>query len=1004
MFALSFEIRDIFKIKTCLILINPKKLIIDTIVEKDTIIEGLSKYNKGLKIRLSENFSADNPKQLIDVPFEILDTGSSENAIYLHNFSNGNKYYAREIINRIKEDYNADLSSIFQSIYFSKEKLKIDWSHYQTKSIKTIEKELLEILENDEETPPLLALENSLNYYLKRFNNENSFDLKSAFLFVWSVVALNIETLKDGSQLSEIDIYNHLSDELLNNLDLIDESSNEIVHQAHLKELDSVLSELNAKYKITFFKSIFSKYDYSKLFLGDYASGFINELSNELIEAYKTNSEQTLQFLQAYYSESLNKILSIKNGYMNNPLFDYIITELINTEREYKSIYDPTIGTAGTIVSCFNKLNIPNLEVYASEVNQDAYCLAGINFILNDIDIKNLQNTDSALTSLSDSFMGMNYFVEEYDLIICEPPFGTNDPKRLFKDISINFLNKVYNSLSNDGIGYVIVPTGVLNSQHKNTLELRKKIIDNNALDAVINLPQIYDYASVNTSLIVLNKNRANTDKILFADLTSYKLKSKYYDEKLTGFLIELKKVIETHKTGDISSENCVFISTEEVVKNKYQLFSKRYLITKEIENPDIDLTAYIPISELTKTLKIGKRQRASKNANFVPAKQIDTKFLKSLSTNFITGIANQQLYPVSESEILKNNSIVVSQLNITNSAVLKIDDESNYSIKEYLFALEVDTEKIIPEYFVVQLKKELSQQQFNAFGGGTIQKRIPISKFKEIRIQVPSIEEQQQCLVKNQKKDSIEIDKENTDINISISKALRHYVNNQYIPASTSLKQLEGFVDRNILSNNEQLNWQSKTGVNTQHSLRQDFDIVNGFLVDISNIVSNIQNLYKLDNDLKLTKKGLNKALVDTASKYKGEVKTKVVGDVVILPINDFCLSTILENLYSNFHKHGKQGIDKPEVEFEIKKEGDEVTIFYKNNGNPFPKDFKFQDYISLDKTAGKNAGTGLGGVLITKAIQKLGGEIFPIDLHGNTDDKWNVIIKFNIQRNIIV
>jgi len=76
-------------------------------------------------------------------------------------------------------------------------------------------------------------------------------------------------------------------------------------------------------------------------------------------------------------------------------------------------------------------------------------------------------------------------------------------------------------------------------------------------------------------------------------------------------------------------------------------------------------------------------------------------------------------------------------------------------------------------------------------------------------------------------------------------------------------------------------------------------------------------------------------------------------------------------------------------------------VTIFYKNNGKPFPDGFDFKDYTAVDKASGHNAGTGLGGKLIAKAMERCGGLINPIELHGKTATEWNVIIQFILKRN---
>jgi type I restriction enzyme M protein len=121
-------------------------------------------------------------------------------------------------------------------------------------------------------------------------------------------------------------------------------------------------------------------------------------------------------------------------------------------------------------------------------------------------------------------------FTEEsrYDVVLANPPFkGAIDASDVnptlptkVKKTEVLFLHLFLRLLDNGGRGAVIVPDGVLFGSSNAHVEVRKKLIEENRLDAVISMPAgvFRPYAGVSTAILFFTKG-AKTDRIWFYDM-----------------------------------------------------------------------------------------------------------------------------------------------------------------------------------------------------------------------------------------------------------------------------------------------------------------------------------------------------------------------------------------------------------------------------------------------------------------------------------------------------
>ncbi|MCC7410953.1 MAG: N-6 DNA methylase [Gammaproteobacteria bacterium] len=236
-----------------------------------------------------------------------------------------------------------------------------------------------------------------------------------------------------------------------------------------------------------------------------------------------------------------------------------------------ETIYDPAAGTAGFLVAAYNHIRLANSspggiqsvdfdgkvqtrglgdKLSAAHVS----ALQNQTFFGNDVDPKMVRLATMNLTLrglpnvriLLRNVLTTTFDVERkaelglpqegYHVVLANPPFsGRVDRDRIVDDVKVGtttatellFLKYMMDSLRPGGRCGVIVPEGVLFGSTGAHKELRRQLIENNRVEAVMSLPGgvFQPYSSVKTSVLFFRKG-GKTENVLFlhADNDGYKL------------------------------------------------------------------------------------------------------------------------------------------------------------------------------------------------------------------------------------------------------------------------------------------------------------------------------------------------------------------------------------------------------------------------------------------------------------------------------------------------
>ena len=316
------------------------------------------------------------------------------------------------------------------------------------------------------------------------------------------------------------------------------------------------------------------------------------------------------------YEYMLGKLATAgQNGQFRTPKhIREMMVELLQPTPD-DTICDPACGTAGFLVSSAEYIRKHYEDTMTSE-QWDHFSGAAFSGFDTDRTMLRISAMNLMLHSISnpdidykDSVSKQNEISDRYTMCLANPPFkGTVDAESIHdnlkavtntKKTELLFLALFLRMLKKGGRCACIVPDGVLFGSSKAHKSIRKELVENHQLRAVISMPSgvFKPYAGVSTAVLVFTKTGAGgTDQVWF------------YDMKADGFSLDDKRseisendipdIIERFQHLDQEekrerTEQSFLVPKQEIVENGYDLSINKY---KKIEYVPVE---YPPTSEI---------------------------------------------------------------------------------------------------------------------------------------------------------------------------------------------------------------------------------------------------------------------------------------------------------------------------------------------------------------------------------------------------------------------
>ncbi|MDY3195306.1 MAG: class I SAM-dependent DNA methyltransferase [Paracholeplasma sp.] len=294
-------------------------------------------------------------------------------------------------------------------------------------------------------------------------------------------------------------------------------------------------------------------------------------------------------------------------------------------------IADPAMGSAGFIVESARYIH----EHYSNELlkaeNQEKYTttmfsgydtdqtmlrIGAMNMMLHGVDQPDIKYQDS----LSEE----NVTANKFSLILANPPFkGSLDYEAVSKDLlavsktkktELLFLAVMLRMLKVGGRAATVVPDGVLFGSSNAHKAIRKELVDNHKLVAVISMPSgvFKPYAGVSTAIVIFIKtNTGGTDNVWF------------YNMEADGYTLDDKRSpVDNNDIDDIINrfhnldnevsrtrlDKSFFVDKKSIIDNDYDLSINKYIETKyekvEYDAPSVIMNRIDAIDKEIELLK----------------------------------------------------------------------------------------------------------------------------------------------------------------------------------------------------------------------------------------------------------------------------------------------------------------------------------------------------------------------------------------------------------------
>ena len=299
-----------------------------------------------------------------------------------------------------------------------------------------------------------------------------------------------------------------------------------------------------------------------------------------------------------------------------------------------EAVYDPAAGTAGFLVGAYDHIRLANSSpegieeieadgktirrglgdtlgrdavkqlheatFYGADVDPQMVRLATMNLTLRGLDRVRILRRDALTRSLDQSAKAeLGLPASGFDVILANPPFsGRLDRDRIVEDVKVGrtaqtellFLQYMLNHLRDGGRCGVVVPEGVLFGSTGAHRELRRKLVENNTVEAVLSLPGgvFNPYSGVKTSVLVFRKGGA-TGRVMFlhADNDGFKLDANHDQPIEEDDLPDLIAAFQDREarwaawrdrdTGADWTENWWFAEADEIRAADFNLSANRH-------------------------------------------------------------------------------------------------------------------------------------------------------------------------------------------------------------------------------------------------------------------------------------------------------------------------------------------------------------------------------------------------------------------------------------------
>lgn len=380
---------------------------------------------------------------------------------------------------------------------------------------------------------------------------------------------------------------------------------------SHVRDALSAFSRLISNTHNKVFDKIFDTLQTGLSKLGDSSGTQTKAISGllNLIKDIPMEGKQDYDVLGFIYEYLIGKFASNagkKAGEFYTPhevslLMSEIVASHLKGKSEIK-IYDPTSGSGSLLINIGQSMarymtDAHNIKYYAQELKENTYNLTRMNLVMRGIKPDNIvtRNADTLEEDWPyfDDKDPINTYDPLYvDAVVSNPPYSQpwdpsnkeGDPRYAAFGLAPRgkadyaFLLHDLFHIKPDGIMAIVLPHGVLFRGGEEG-EIRKNLIENNHIDAIIGLPaNIFYGTGIPTIIMVLRQKRENTDVLIIDASKGFMKEGKNNVLRAS----DIRRISDAFEQRENIPKFCRLVSRDEIRGNEYNLNIPRYVDSSE--------------------------------------------------------------------------------------------------------------------------------------------------------------------------------------------------------------------------------------------------------------------------------------------------------------------------------------------------------------------------------------------------------------------------------------
>jgi len=317
-----------------------------------------------------------------------------------------------------------------------------------------------------------------------------------------------------------------------------------------------------------------------------FGNGYMLREALEKIDGLEFGSQAQKHELSDLYETRIKNMGNAgRNGgqyYTPRPLIRAMIE--VMQPKLGETIYDGAAGSAGFLCEAYEYLKdsaqspaslniLQNETFYGKEQAPLAYVIGLMNMILHGISAPNYLRTDTLAERIAD--------IEEkdrYDVILANPPFGTNKNKQLQQNFPIKssesaymFLQHFIESTKAGGRAAIVIKNTFLSNTDHASIALRKQLLEDCNLHTILDCPSgTFLGAGVKTVVLIYEKGRKTQD-VWFYQLDVGRNMGKtnpLNDKDLADFVERQKTFADSDKSWSVKAADLDAATYDLSVKN----------------------------------------------------------------------------------------------------------------------------------------------------------------------------------------------------------------------------------------------------------------------------------------------------------------------------------------------------------------------------------------------------------------------------------------------------